>query len=31
MQHFHIGNLLQLQDVVHNVPLIWPASSHKNF
>jgi hypothetical protein len=27
----HIGNLLQLQDVVHNVPLIWPASSHKNF
>jgi hypothetical protein len=27
----HIGNLLQLQDIAHNVPLAWPTSSHKNF
>jgi hypothetical protein len=26
----HIGNLLQLQDIAHNVPLIWPTSAHKN-
>jgi hypothetical protein len=27
----HIGNLLQLQDIAHNVPLVWPTSTHKNF
>lgn len=27
----HIGNLLQLQDIAHNMPLIWPTSAHKNF
>ena len=27
----HIGNLLQLQDIAHNVPLAWPPVSHKNF
>jgi hypothetical protein len=27
----HIGNLLQLQDIAHNIPLAWPASFHKNF
>jgi hypothetical protein len=26
----HIGNLLQLQDIAHNVPLVWPAPLHKN-
>lgn len=26
----HIGNLLQLQDIAHNVPLVWPAPPHKN-
>ena len=27
----HVGNLLQLQDIAHNVPLVWPPISHKNF
>lgn len=27
----HIGNLLQLQDIAHNVPLHWPTSGNKNF
>jgi hypothetical protein len=27
----HFGNLLQLQDIAHNVPLVWPPASHKNF
>lgn len=26
----HIGNLLQLQDIAHNVPLAWPSRSNKN-
>lgn len=26
----HVGNLLQLQDIAHNVPLIWPASPDKS-
>lgn len=26
----HIGNLLQLQDIAHNVPLAWPTVADKN-
>lgn len=26
----HIGNLLQLQDIAHNVPLAWPLGADKN-
>ena len=26
----HIGNLLQLQDIAHNVPLSWPPAGNKN-
>ena len=26
----HIGNLLQLQDIAHNVPLAWPGSGNSN-
>jgi len=26
----HIGNLLQLQDIAHNIPLAWPTAFHKN-
>lgn len=26
----HIGNLLQLQDIAHNVPLVWPAPSNRD-
>ena len=26
----HVGNLLQLQDIAHNVPLRWPSGGNKN-